>query len=536
MATLSPEDKDAIREIVSKAVRKPVEVLLFSQKFACESCSNTVRFLKELASLNQNIMLKVVFLEDEAKLAERLSVDNVPAILIRPPHGEYNMRFLGFPGGYEFPVLLEGLAMASVGTTAMKDRLRETVKKIDKSIRIKIFTTPTCPYCPTVGRIVFMAAIENPHVNAEVIEISEYPYLSQKYDVKAVPKTVINDRFALEGAYSMDNFVRMLATIAGVKVSVAERGVTDVGIIGGGGAGVTAAIYAIRQGLKTVLLERENIGGQLFEASTVDNYPGLYGTLGPEIAQVFNSHLTELDADIVYDEATDVTKKDDIFEVKLKSGEILRSKTVIIASGMKHRKLEVPNEEKLQGKGVSYCATCDGDLFRGKKTAVIGGGSTAVSYALYLSYISEKTFLIHRRSEFKAENILLEQLKARPNITILVPYVVTEIIGESAVNKLRVKNTLSGQENTIDIDGIFVSVGHLPNISYLKSLQPEFSEGGFIKVDTRMRTNVEGMLAAGDITGLENQLIVACAQGTLAALTAAKYLREKEPWIFKSTN
>jgi thioredoxin reductase (NADPH) len=536
MAKLSPEDRDTIRGIVSGAIQKPVEVLLFSQKFACGSCSNTAELLRELASLNQNIKLRVVFLEDEEKLAERLGVDMVPAILIRAPHGEYNMRFFGLPNGYEFPVLLEGLAMASSGTTGIKERQKETVKKIDKRIRIKIFTTPTCPYCPTVGRNVFMAAVENPHINAEIIEISEYPQLSQKYDVKAVPKTVINDRFAIEGAYSMDNFVRMLATITGVKVSLAERGICDVGIIGGGGAGVTAAIYAIRQGLKTALIERENIGGQLFEASTVDDYPGLYGTLGPDIAQVFNSHLTELDADIVYDEATDVTRENGIFEVKLKSGEILRSKTVIIATGMKHRKLEVPNEDKLLGKGVSYCATCDGDLFKGKKTAVVGGGSTAISYALYLSHISEKTYLIHRRSEFKAENILLEQLRARPNITILVPYVITEIMGESAVSKLRVKNTLSGQENTIDIDGVFVSVGHLPNISYLKSLQPEFSDGGFIRIDARMRTNVEGMLAAGDITGLENQLIVACAQGTLAALTAAKYLREKEPWIFKPLN
>jgi thioredoxin reductase (NADPH) len=511
MATLSPENRDTIKEIVSKAIQKPVEVLLFSQKFACGSCSNTAELVGELASLNQNIMLSVVFLEDEEKLAERLGVDKVPAILIRAPHGEYNMRFFGLPNGYEFPVLLEGLAMASSGTSGMKERLRETVKKIDKRIRIKIFTTPTCPYCPIVGRIVFMSAVENPNINAEIMEITEYPQLAQKYDVKAVPKTVINDRFGLEGAYSMDNFVRMLATITGVKVSVAERGICDVGIIGGGGAGVRAAIYAIRQGLKTALIERENIGGQLFEASTVDNYPGLYGTLGLEIAQVFNRHLTELDADIIYDEARDVTKKNGIFEVTLKSGEILRSKAVIIASGMKHRKLEIPNEDKLLGKGVSYCATCDGDLFKGKRTAVVGGGSTAVSYALYLSHISEKTYLIHRRPEFKAENILLEQLRARPNLTILVPYVIAEIIGETAVSKLRVRNTLNGQENTIDVDGVFVSVGHLPNVSYLKSLQPQSSDGGFIKVDTRMRTNVEGMFAAGDITGLENQLIVACA-------------------------
>jgi len=533
---IPPQEKPKVKEILEAELKKPVEVILFTQKYACHTCIHALELLQELASLNPNIVLKVLYLEEEKELSKKLNIDKVPAILIKAPHGKYNLRFYGLPTGYEFSVLLDALIMASSSRTQLKEKSKEALRKITKNITIKVFVTPTCPYCPTASRNALMAAIENPHLLTEIIEISEYPHLAQKYNVQAVPKTVINEKIVLEGAYPEDMFIKTLASIAGVKISYIARETYDVLIIGGGGAGVTAAIYSVRRGLKTALVERKDIGGQLLEASTIENYPGLYGVMGPELAQLFKMHLLEFNVDLIYDEVMDIRKKENIFEVILKSGEVARARTVIIASGMEHRRLNIPGEKEYLGKGVSYCAVCDGALYKNKVVAVIGGGSTAVSYALYLSDICKKVYLIHRRKQFRAEDILVKQLRERSNIEILVPYVAVEIIGENSVKKLKIVNRETITEKIIDVDGVFIAIGHEPNVSFLKSIKPEFNKKGFIKVDARMRTSIEGLFAAGDITGIENQLVVACAQGAIAALTAAKYLKEKEPWSFKPIN
>jgi len=533
---LSSEDKTKIKELVDGALNKPVDVLIFSQKFACETCKAVIELMEELASLNDNIKVKILYLEEETNLAKEVGVDKVPAILIKSSNDVYNLKYFGIPAGYEFMVILEALVMASSGVTPLRSGNKEIIRKIRKKLNIKVFVTPTCPYCPTVGKNAFMVALENPNITSEIIEITEYPHLAQKYNVRGVPKAVIDDGFSIEGAYPEDLFVNTLARIAGVSVPSSDRGVFDVAIIGGGGAGITAAIYAVRQGLKTALIERQDIGGQLLEASTIDNYPGLLGVMGPDMAKVFNAQLLQFDADIIFDEVSDVLKEGEIFDLKLKSGEPLKSKTVIITSGMKHRKLEVDGESKLVGKGVSYCATCDGDLYKGKKVAVVGGGDTALSYTIYLSYICGKVYLIHRREEFRAEKNLLEQMKNRPSLQIMTPYTVSEIIGDTKVEKIKVRNEKDGKEKLVEVDAVFISIGYRPNLSFLNSLKPMTTEQHFIKVDVKMRTNIEGMFAAGDITGIETQLIVAGAQGAIAALTVTKYLREKQGWTFNPIN
>jgi thioredoxin reductase (NADPH) len=533
---LSSEDKTKIKELLDGALNKPVDVLIFSQKFACETCKDVVELMEELASLNDNIKVKILYLEDETNLAKEVGVDKVPAILIKSSDNVYNLKFFGVPAGYEFMVILEALMMASSGITEMRSGNKEIIRKIRKKLNIKVFVTPTCPYCPTVGKNAFMAALENPNITSEIIETTEYPQLVQKYNVQGVPKAVIDDGFSIEGAYPEDMFVNTLARIAGVSVAPSDRGVFDVAIIGGGGAGISAAIYAVRQGLKTALIERQDIGGQLLEASAIDNYLGLFGLMGPDMAKVFNAQLLKFDVDLVFDEVLDVLKEGEAFELKLKSGNSLKSKTVIVTSGMKHRKLEVDGETKLVGRGVSYCATCDGDLYRGKNVAVVGGGDTALSYTIYLSHICDKIYLIHRKEGFRAEKILLEQVKNKPNLQAMTPYTVTEIIGDTRVEKIKVRNEKDGKEQLVDVDAIFISIGYKPNFSFLNSLKPMMTEQHFIKVDVKMRTNIEGMFAAGDITGIETQLIVAGAQGATAALTAAKYLREKQGWSFNPIN
>ncbi len=307
-----------------------------------------------------------------------------------------------------------------------------------------------------------------------------------------------------------------------------KKEVYEILIIGGGPAGLTAGIYGARSKRDTLIIEKLLPGGQAGLTDLVENYPGFpEGIEGPDLVKRMEEQAKKFGADILIDEIVDLKLDGEEKEVVGRSG-IYRAKTVIISGGAEPRKLGVPGEKEFTGKGVSYCATCDGAFFENQDIAVVGGGDTAVQEAIYLTQFARKVTIIHRRDKLRATKILQERAFKNEKIDFLWNSVVTEILGNKRVEKIKVKNVKTGEEKIIEKDGIFIYIGLIPNTEYLKG-KIDLSPDGYIITDEEMKTNLPGVYAAGDIRKKSlRQIVTAVADGAQAAMSAVKYIEERE--------
>jgi thioredoxin reductase (NADPH) len=299
----------------------------------------------------------------------------------------------------------------------------------------------------------------------------------------------------------------------------------DVIIIGGGPAGLAAGLYAARSGLKSLLLERGIFGGQIVNARLVENYPGFpEGISGTELGEFMRQQATKYGLENLTTEVTGVITGS-AYEVSTTEGNI-QAKSIIIAAGSEYRKLDVAGEERLSGRGVSYCATCDGFFFRDREVAVVGGGDTAITDALELAQHCRKVYIIHRRDQLRATKALQEKAFSQPKIELVWNSVVEEIVGDKMLTSLRLRNVKTGQSSDLEVDGLFVAVGLKPNSQDFSQLVT-LDEAGFIVTDEMMRTSVPGIFAAGDIRHNSfRQVITASGDGAAAAMSAFKFVNE----------
>lgn len=301
----------------------------------------------------------------------------------------------------------------------------------------------------------------------------------------------------------------------------------DIIIIGAGPAGLTSAIYASQARKKILILEKETYGGQILKANIVKNYPGFNEISGFEFATKLYNQAKELNPDIKFEEVIEIKFNDKYKEV-VTNKNTYQSKSVIIATGSKNRKLGLNNEDKLIGKGISYCATCDGMFFKDKEVAITGGGNSAIDDALYLSNIVKKIYIIYRQKEFKINSINLEKLREKDNVEFILNSNIIDIIGETKLESIIVKNNDTNEEKDINVDGLFIAIGHIPVSNMCKNLI-NTDEKGYIISNENCTTNIDGIFVAGDIKQKEiRQLTTACSDGTIAALNACKYLNKKE--------
>ncbi len=302
----------------------------------------------------------------------------------------------------------------------------------------------------------------------------------------------------------------------------------DLVIVGGGPAGLAAALYSTRYFLKAVVVT-EKIGGYLNEIHLVDNYLGLPGVRGAELAEKFIAHVSTYGVPIVLDKAIEVTRDGSYWVVSTQAGRRLKALAVIIATGSRRKKLGVPGEEKLIGRGVSYCATCDGPLFKDGVVAVIGGGNSALASSLYLASICSKVYLVHRRSSFRALPTYVEAVKNNPRIELILNSIVKEVVGEEKVEAIRVANVTGDGESVIKVDGVFIEVGLEPDREFFKKIGLEVDDSGHAVVKPDMSTNLPGIFVAGDAAGGPckyrfEQIVTAVAEGAIAADAAFKYI------------
>ncbi|MBS1115087.1 MAG: FAD-dependent pyridine nucleotide-disulfide oxidoreductase [Nitrospirae bacterium] len=516
-AFISGDSKKIIKKELEN-LKDPVSILLFTSEEENKPFNEfSIRLFTELSLISDKILPK--FEKIGSGLSKKHNVTRSPTIVIQPD--KYNIRLTGAPAGEELRALLLTLLMVSTGFTILSDASKKRLSDLKDKRNIKVFISPTCPYCPQQVVTAIAAAIEKAGlITTEIIDIYENKDLATKYNAFSVPQVFIDDHLVGLGLQPEEVFIEEVMTAAPVKTrpveTTGEKKEIDLLIIGAGPAGLTAAIYAERSGLKSVVAEKANIGGQVAITPIVENYPGFTRIGGQTLMDMMAQQAIQY-ADIHEgEEVMEIQKTDGTFQIKTNRAQY-NAKAVLLTTGADSRKLGIPGEKEFQGKGVSYCAACDGYFFKdGKKVIVVGGGNTAATEALYLRNIGVDVTLVHRRDTLRAE-MFLQQSLANNNVPIVWNTEIREILGDKLVTGVSLENTLDKTRKTMDLDGVFIAIGYTPNNDLAKTLGIETDEEGYIKVGQGQRTTVKGIYAAGDITGGIKQIVTAVSQGAVAA-------------------
>jgi thioredoxin reductase (NADPH) len=508
---------------------EPVVLSVFSKDGVNDSYNKAMReFVRDLARLSDKIAAE--YHEIGSDEAERRGVTRSPSLLINPD--KYAVRYTGTPLGEEGRTFIETIVHASKNTSGLSDVARDMLAELSEKREIKVFVNPECPYCPGQVANAFGAAMERPDlVSAECVETRENHDLAEKYEASSLPTTVINETFSRRGLMPPERFIAELVYLRPAeevleaveqKAEQERRGEEperkDVVIIGGGPAGLTAAIYMERSGMSAVVLERGVLGGQVALTPEVENYPGFKIIPGLKLVDMMAEHAREYST---------VNEGEEVLEIKVGRKIEVQStrakyecKALILATGATSRLLGVPGETEYYGRGVSVCATCDGWAYKGKKVIVVGGGSSALTEALHLHNLGVDVTLVHRRDELRAEKHLQETVE-QEDIPIIWNTVVTRFNGaEKLLNSVMLENVETGEQTEMQVDGAFLAIGWLPNTDIAEQVGLKLNEWGFIEVDRGMRTNIPRIYAAGDVNGGVRQIVTAVGDGATAALSA----------------
>ncbi len=531
--SLITEDTRKILQKEFLKLKDTLKVLVFTSKDENKSFNEySQNLLTELSQITEKIKPK--FEKIGSELAKKNNATRSPTLLIQPE--KYDIRLIGAPAGEEARTFILSIIMASTGNTILSDISKKRLSDLKERRNVKVFVSPTCPYCPQQAAIAIASAIEKPGlVTTEIIDIFENRDIAEQYSVYSVPQVFIDDQLVGQGLQPEEVFIEELITAAPIKirpVETAEKIEKDVLIIGAGPAGLTAAIYAERSGLKSVVLDKSNIGGQVALTPFVENYPGFTKIGGKTLMDMMAQqaiHYTDIHEG---EEVLEIQKADGLFHIKTNKARYT-AKAILIATGAESKKLGVPGEKDFQGKGVSYCAACDGYFFKdGKKVIVVGGGNTAATEALFLKNIGVDVTIVHRRDRLRAEKYLQQALSDN-KIPMIWNSEVKEILGDRLVTGVKIEDIKAKSQKTIQVDGVFIAIGYAPSNEIAKKIGAEIDDEGYIKADSGYRTSVKGVYAAGDITGGVKQIVTAVGQAAVAALTIFEdlsnpYWKEKQ--------
>lgn len=529
---IPPEVQHQLR-MVFEQLPHTVPLYLFTQKGHNDVYNHAAKeVVRSFAELGSKVELHELSLDHE--LAKKYQVDTSPTVLFDPEH--YSIRFLGAPIGEEGRTLLEAVVLIGLKKSNLSEQSLKIIEKISSPRKVKIFSSPTCPYCPQQAVNAIKAAIAKPElISLEIVDIQANPHLAELYSAHSVPQTFANDVLIAQGAQPEELFILSLEKMVEETVFIpdveAELVENDLVIVGGGPAGLTAGIYAVRSGLNTAVVERDTLGGQVATTPLVENYPGFTQVGGKALVDLLVSHALEYVTIFQGEEVLDIQREEGL--TVLTSRRRFKTKAVLLATGATHKHLGVPGESRLSGRGVTYCSTCDGPLFKGKRVIMVGGGNSAVTEALYLHNIGAHVTVVHRRDTFRAQEHLTKYLFSA-NIPVLWNTEVKEIRGEDKVREVILYNNVTQESRTMPIDGVFIAIGYIPAVQLAKKLGVELTEDGFIKRDEHHRTNLPGVYSAGDVEGGYKQIVTAVGQGAEAALSIYEDLMNPY-WLEKRT-
>lgn len=473
--------------------------------------------------------------EQIAALSDKVSVEftsapingRSPVMAVGAAGQEARVFFAGVPLGHEFTSLVLALLQAGGHPSKEDEALQEQAKGLTAELNFEVYVSLSCNSCPDVVQAINLMAALNPKVTATMIDGGVFPEEVQAKNIMAVPTLYLNGEELGGGRMSLGEILSKVDTEGAAKVaeSLSAKEPFDVLVVGGGTAGAAAALYAARKGIRTGVVA-DRFGGQVLDTLSIENFVSVKATEGPKLAAAMEEHVREYDVDIMNNQkAVALADKGEFKEVTLENGAVLRSKTVILATGARWRNMNVPGEQEYRTKGVAYCPHCDAPLFKGKDVAVIGGGNSGIEAAIDLAGITKSVKVFEFADSLRADEVLVKKAESLANLEIIKNAQTTEVVGDGTkVTGLSYVDRASGADNQVNLDGIFVQIGLVPNTEFLQD-SVELSQRGEIQINDRCETSVPGVFAAGDATTVPyKQIIISMGQGATAALSAFDYL------------
>ena len=500
-----------------------------------EKMQNKVTFVMQTGDHEKRDELKR-FLTDIAGVSEHLSVEEKDTNgLLRSPISflleadgiDTGIRFSGIPGGHEFNSLILAILHASGTELKLDDSVQNIVKYVQQPLKFEVFISLSCHNCPDVVQALNQFALLNDNITTEMVDGGPFQSVVEERDIQGVPSVYLNGELFANGkvdaASLLDKLLALYPELKNANAS-AQLPQQDVTVVGAGPAGVAAAIYAARKGLKvTVIADR--FGGQVKDTMGIENLISVTKTTGPELVGNMMAHLNDYDVMLKEHVRVESIEKGNIKTLTLSSGEIIETKTLIVATGARWRELGVPGEKENVGNGVAYCPHCDGPFFKGKDVAVVGGGNSGIEAALDLAGIVENVTVLEFAPELKADQVLIDQAEKRSNIKILKNVATQEITAEQGkVNKIIYQDRATQDIHETELSGVFVQIGLVPNSQFLKGVV-DLSQYGEVIVDHKCNTSESGIFACGDVTTVPyKQIVISMGEGSKAALAAFEYL------------
>ena len=491
-----------------------------------------------VASLDDGAKSKDIqaLLEDIAGLSDKIRVRldgqdaRRPSFSVgRPGEAPARIRFVGLPMGHEFTSLVLALLHTGGHPPKVDAGVAERIRALSGAFRFETFVSLSCHNCPDVIQALNLMAVLNPGIASTMIDGALFQKEAEERQIMGVPAVFLNGEAFGQGRMTVEEIVARLDTgnVAREIEKLSAKAAFDILVVGGGPAGSTAAIYAARKGLRTGVVA-ERFGGQVLDTLAIENLVTIKETEGPRLAATLEQHVRDHDVDVMSTQRVEtlMTNPDSLIEARLSSGAILKSKAVVLATGARWRNMNVPGEQEYKTHGVAYCPHCDGPLFKGKRVAVVGGGNSGVEAAIDLAGIVRHVTLLEFDQALRADAILQKKLASLPNVTVVTQAQTTEVTGDGRkVNGLIYADRVSGATQRIELEGIFVQIGQLPNTDWLKGTAIRLSPRGEIEIDDHGRTAMTGVFAAGDCTTAPfKQILIAMGEGAKASLSVFEYL------------
>ncbi|ETP67017.1 NADH dehydrogenase [Planococcus glaciei CHR43] len=457
---------------------------------------------------------------------EHAQLERTPSFSVSRIGEDTGITFAGIPLGHEFTSLVLALLQVSGRTPKADAKVIDQIKSIQGNYHFDSYISLSCQNCPEVVQSLNLMSVLNPNISHTMIDGGAFKEEVESKDIMAVPTVFLNGEPFSSGRMSLEELLAKLGSAPDAS-EFADKDPYDVLVVGGGPAGASAAIYAARKGIRTGIVA-ERFGGQVLDTMSIENFISVRQTDGPKFAASLEEHVKEYNIDVMNLQRAKRLEKKEFIELELENGAVLKGKTVILSTGARWRNIGVPGEAEFKNKGVAYCPHCDGPLFAGKDVAVVGGGNSGIEAAIDLANIVNHVTVLEYKAELKADSVLQDRLKSLPNVTVLTNARTHEITGTDKVNGISYIDLQTGDEKHIQLSGIFVQIGLVPNTDWLGGTVDR-NKFGEIIIDQRGATNIPGVFAAGDCTNNPyKQIIISMGSGATASLSAFDHLIRSE--------
>ena len=495
-------------------ISQPVEIVASLDEG--EKSQEMLELLNDIGSLSSWVQIE----------PQRDDTQIKPSFALRRPGAPARVRFAGVPMGHEFTSLVLALLQAGGYPPKIDEAVADQIKNLDGDYNFETFVSLTCQSCPDVVQALNAMAALNPRIRHTMIDGAVFQDEVARREVMGVPAVFLNGQPFGQGRMELAEIIHKLDSGAAQRETeeLNARAPYDVLVVGGGPAGAAAAIYAARKGIRTGIAA-ERLGGQLLDTVGIENFISVKETHGHKLASGLEQHVMTYDVDVMNLQRAEALIPGELFEVKLSGGASLKARSVVIATGARWREINVPGEREYRNRGVAYCPHCDGPLFKGKRVAVIGGGNSGVEAAIDLAGLVRHVTVIEFDPQLRADAILTRKLLSLTNVTVITGAQTTEVVGDGQrVIGLKYKDRAGGEMRNLELAGVFVQIGLIPNTDWLKGTV-KLSPRGEVEVDARGGTSVPGVFAAGDCTVVPyKQIVIAVGEGAKASLSAFDHL------------